>query len=102
MHFVAVHFVPWRAEPGMASAIPAGVDVAGGLDDRLGLQPILIWCDQREVALDAMRLQNPLDDLFGLRIGVDGAPQHRMAFLKNHILKMLGKFSDHNNLENHE
>ena len=98
VHFVAVHFVARRAETGVASTIPTGVDVAGCLDDRLGLQAVLVWCDEREIALDAMRLQDALDDLFGLRVGVDGAPQHGMAFFENHVLKMLCKFSDHNNL----
>ena len=55
VHFVAVHFVSWRAEAGVASAIPAGIDVAGRLDDRFDLQAVLVWRDQREVALDAMR-----------------------------------------------
>ena len=95
VHFVAVHFVARRAKAGVASAIPAGVDVAGRLDDWFGLETVLIRCDQREIALDAMRLQDALDDFFGLRVGVDGAPQHGMAFLKNHIIKMLCKFSDH-------
>ena len=85
VHFVAVHFVTWRAEPGVASTIPTGVDIARRLDDWFGLESVLIWCDQREVALDAMRLQNALDDFFGLRVGVDGAPQHRMAFLERDV-----------------
>ena len=95
VHFVAVHFVAWRAEAGVASTIPTGVDVARRLDNWFGLEAVLVRCDQREVALDAMRLQDALDDFFGLRVGVDGAPQHGMAFLKNHIIKMLCKFSDH-------
>ena len=99
MHFVAVHLVARRAEAGVASAIPAGVDVAGRLDDRFCLEAVLVGRDQREVAFDAVRLQDALDDLLRPRIGVDRAPKKRMPLLKYHIVKFLCKFSNHFNHE---
>ena len=95
VHFIAVHLVAGRAEAWMAAAIPTSINIARRLDDRFGLQSILVWRDQREVALDAMRLQDALDDLLRPRIGVNRAPKKRMPLLKYHIVKFLSKFSDH-------
>ena len=98
MDFVAVDFVAMRAKARMSMAIPAGVDVAGRLDDRLGLETILVQRDHRQVAFDAAGLQKELDGFFGLRVGVDRPPEKRMALLENHILKTLCKFTDHKTL----
>ena len=53
MDFVAVDLVAMGAEPRMAMAVPAGVDVAGRLDDRLRLEAVLVQRDHRQVAFDA-------------------------------------------------
>ncbi len=101
MDFVAVELVAMRAEARMVMAVPAGVDIAGRLDDRLRLEAVFVQRDHRQVAFDAAGFQKELHGLFGLRVGVDRSPEKRMPLLKGYVLKFLCKFADHNKLGNH-